>query len=467
MNKTISELLDEIESKKEASKEIREAIKIARRKGTLIRESSDEQYLSVFGSRGGEHTLVYQMFVQPFVNVIKSAKLLAMDLSNSIQLIYKAITVVDDDELEDALEEFNSKRQEINKDWKPLMDAADKAIGSLDPIYMMSLMGPTTFMSIKGFGAGLAAGQTIAEVLTATRWEKLVNNFTTKLDPSETLNKNSRKIQMLQKRTLKKLNRLFFIPSGGGDRYTESYKRINEQSLPEEKEKMTEEEAVEKFAEITGIKKKLEELKIENSENLIVSVGRINEQIKPLTFTTSLLAASSLGELNSVIQEMNRGGIKTSVSLKQASESIKEKALELSKNPEFLKSLESQNVTEAVETDEDKENLVEPGKNQKLIDPVKKEVPTEPKVDPKKSYEFAEKAIFNSSKEAINMEIISQIKTSIPLLGRSMKDLKIDDKIFSEMKKSKDPVVIRASRVYEELQISYKKITEDLKKVVP
>lgn len=476
MNKTLSDLLDEMESKREVSREIKEAIRTAKKEGTLIKEDSEAAYWGAV-----KHTLIYDAFVQPFVNVLKASKLLAMNVSNAVQTIFKIINIVDDDELEEVLEESNARRQEINKDWKPLMDEADRVLGSIDPIYMMSLVGPKTFMSIKGFGAGLAAGKTIAEVLTATRWEKIVNNFTTKLDPSETLNKNSKRILMLQKRTLKKLNKIFFVSTSSSTSYNESVNRMLEQDskslsdrLPEESETMTEEEAVEKFLEITGLKKQLDELRIENSENLIMTSQKIKEQIKPLTFATSLLAASDLKGLNEVVNEMRRGGIKASISLQKISEEVRGKAALLSKDPEFLKTLSDQLVTESIDSQannidkSDSKSSAEvqnPASGAKVI--AQNSDQKQDKIDPRKAYEAAEKAIFNASKEKINMEIIRQIKTSVPLVKKLIDDLKIDDKILSEMKRSKDPVVIRATKIYEELQISYKKITEDLKKVVP
>jgi hypothetical protein len=430
MGKNIIEIIDILEEKRRLSRTLNRQIRNIKKEKQLISEDSFSDYVHATSS-SGEHTLVYNMFVQPFIDVLKSAKLLAMDLSNSIQLAWSALTIVDADDLEEAIENFNEKRQEINKDWEPLLKKVNSLIGSQDPIYKLSLLGPEVFYGLEGLGVGLLGGKTIAEILTAIRWEKLKDNFKTRLSPDENLTRNSRRLQMLNRKMLRKLNSLFFIKSSHVRESAEPENITEAFDTPSQEQPMTEKQAVDEFLRITGLNKSLEELKIANAENIIITANDLNQKIKPLLYASSILSAENLEQLLLVFSKMKSDGAVLNISPERISKDIDTQASLLLNNPKFLESVKS--------------------KGNPSIDEINK---------------IAYNAVFAASKESINLKIISEITNITPVIDSAIKSLKIDNDILSLMKNDKESVVKMSAKIYEELLNSYKNIKADLSKAM-
>jgi len=427
MKKDLIDIIDVLEKKRNVTRSLNRDIRKLKNEHKAINEDSYSDYVHSTSSTG-DHTLVYTMFVQPFIDVLKSAKLLAMDLSNSIQLAWSALTIVDEDDLVDAIENFNEKRQEINKDWEPLLKRVDSLISSQDPIYKLSLLGPEAFYAIEGLGVGLAGGKTIAEILTAIRWEKLKDNFKTRLSPEENLTRNSRKIQMLNKKMLRKLNSLFFIRGSYVRESNESHELLEKVNMINPDEMMSEKEAIDQFLNITGLKKSLEELKISNSENLMSTANELNNQIVPLTYASAMIKSENLEQLFLVFKNMKDAGITMNISTDRIVSDINNQVSNLLKNPQFIESAKSK-------SDDDLNDI-------------------------------ARNAIFAISKENINLEIINQIKKITPSIDSAIKSLNIDSDILNLMKKDPENIVKISARIYEDLLNSYKTITADLSKVM-
>lgn len=425
MEKDTLKIISDLEEKRRLSRVLKRDIRKIKENKIMLSEDSYAAYASQFTS-SGEHTLVYNMFVQPFVDVLKAAKLVAMDLSNSIQLAWNALTIVDQDDLIDEIENFNEKRQEINKDWEPLLKKVDQLIGSQDPIYKLSLLGPEAFYALEGLGVGLASGKTIAEILTAIRWEKLKDNFKTRLSPEENLTRNSRRIQILHKKMLRKLNKLFFIKSSNQRENIENDEDILNEAVGEEQ--MTEKDAVDEFLRITGLKISLEEIKISNSENLITASKNINQKISPLLYASELLSATTIEDLVEVFKKMKSAGAQLNISIDNISRDIDTQTTKLLNNKDYIEKLKAE------------------------------------KIEENKIQETAKNTVFNASKEEINVKIIQEIKKMLPEIDKSILALGVDSDILGLMKKDSDSVVRTSANIYENLLNSYKDIKNNFKR---
>jgi hypothetical protein len=413
------------------------------RSSSPLRMNEDYSLSDTMSPRGeGGHTQMYILFVQPFVDVLKNFKFAAMQFSNSLKLIWKIFTVFDKGEFEDEVDLYNERRQQINKQWQPLIAKAEAQLGRTDPFLKMSVLGPQVFFADKTFRAGLAAGKPIAEILTATGWDQLVNNFKTDFDPNENLNKNSARIQKNQKKIMKKLNRIFFTSSSQSERYYESSENQGDLMLEadgseEESEKISPEESVKKFLQVSGLQDELDKTKIEKANNIVSTIPKIKKTILPLTFSSEILAAKNIEELKATVDKINRAGGNVKVNFSDIEKELAQGADSLAKQEDFRASF-----------------LKSSGK--------KNDAESELNVDENKILEKATNIVFTQTKESLNMNIMNQLRDALPVIEKSLKSIEIDDETLEAMKKDQFEIVRRAEKVYSELINSYKKIVENL-----
>lgn len=409
------------------------------------RQKINEDYdlSSTMSPRGeGGHTQMYLMFVQPFVDVLKSFKFAAMQFSNSLKLLWKIFTVFDPGEFEDEVDLYNERRQQINKQWQPLLDKAEQVMGRTDPLMKMSLLGPQVFLADKTFRAGLAAGKPIAEILTATGWDQLVNNFKTDFDPNENLNKNSARIQKNQKKILNKLNRIFFTSSSKSTTYYESRENDDEiiteaEASSDPQKKMSPEESVKKFLEVSGLQAKFDDTKILNSNNILRTAPKLEKLMLPLNFSSDILASKNFEEFAAAVEKIKAAGGNIKVNLPEIKKELQNGAADLAKQENFRATFESP------------------------ADKMKIEAVGDQKIDENEILEKAEAYVFTNSKESLNVQVMDQLRVAIPAIEKGLNQIKQDPETVKAMEKDEFEVVKRAAEVYNDLMSSYKKIVEN------
>ena len=219
---------------------------------------------------------------------------------------------------------------------------------------------------------------------------------------------------------------------------------------------------------------------------MIVSVKSITNQMTPLSYSSEILAAKNLDELSAVIDRMKADGNTINISLEKAKAEIGKNADTLAKNEKFIAIIKNKKgekqVSEQVQkTDEkkpdpDEQKSKDDTKEKQVVAPDSDQEKKKPEVqaatqqdttsdDSSQIRKLAEDAVFNAAKEKLNLQIIGQIKSAIPLIESAIKDMKIDSDTLQLMKKDTESVVKRSAEVYEELLKSYKKIKDDLQKV--
>ena len=143
-----------------------------------------------------------------FLDVFRALRLAAMDISNSLRLTLGIIFTFNPEKMKKKIEAFDDRRQKINAEWKPITDRAKEAFKNTDPILTMAVMGPANFLAMQGIGAGLAAGKTAAEIVTATNWDSLINSFTVTLDLNQSMQQFFQKYSRDEERRQQREERL-------------------------------------------------------------------------------------------------------------------------------------------------------------------------------------------------------------------------------------------------------------------
>lgn len=361
-----------------------------------------------------DHTDAYNIFVRPFERVFKAARLVGMDLGNSIRLILKSVFTWDREKLKSALDEYDDKRQKINAEWKPIMDEANKLIGGTDPLFKMAVIGPQNYFLLKGINASLIGAKTVAEIFHGTNWETIVNKHTTTLNTDQNLTSLLRQQQRVQREQNKLLNRLtkLFIAEG----VNESLNVINE-----EVSKMSDEEAVDGLVVATGLDQAFQKLLKETSSNRIMTTKVILESTKEIRPTFEIFAAKDVKSLEKAMKKAQAKGFNVDLSIiDKLKTQIQEKAKELLKSD---KGVSEQNSEITLQK--------------------------------------AELAIFNAAKEEINIKLKEVLGTVLKELETASQKIKIDDSTIKEMEKSNDPVVKLDLKVYKNFLHEYNKFKKD------
>ena len=419
MQQTTDELIAELSVKRAARKELREA-----RTRLLVERD---------GGSG---------FLTPFTDVLKALRLAAMDISNSLRLIVSSIITFDPIKMQEKIKAFDDRRQKINNEWKPIIDSAREAIGSTDPILKMAILGPANFFALQGFGASLIAGKTVAEVVTATKWDEIINSYTVNLDTNQSINRffqrwtESGQEDDYEDRGGRSIGG---GRSGGKPRgilgrlarlFTESVS-LNEQVPDAKPDKvLTEEEALHMFVQATGMQEAFKKLQTESMQNLRSTIEGIISDIESVTGVSQLFAASDLKQLKSAFDNVKR------------------------LNPKFDASSYDK-FANTVTTESDK--LM---KDSKFVEKVKKDF-GDTGATPEKIKSVADKMVFDGAKGEFDKSTASGLKKVVDSVGKAIDDLKIDAGILAEMKKSSYTNVNDVAKIYEKLLGIYSGIKQD------
>lgn len=416
MHKNVEDIMLELKVKRAVRQEIREM-------RVLLKEDS-----------GG--------FLAPFKDVLKALRLVAMDISNSLRLVISSVITFDSVKMQEKIKAFDDRRQKINTEWRPIIEAAENAIGSTDPILKMAILGPANFFALQGLGAGLVAGKTVAEVVTATNWNEIINSYSPQLDLNQSLNRfflnwkedaeerndNNNDsydsyprgdVRRKRSRTMDKLAHLF----------TES---VNLQEQDEKSQpRMTEKEAIDKFVQASGMDRAFEDLRKKSLNNLKDTCQSLLADIEPAVATSQLFAAKDVNELGKAFQLARQQNPKIDItSYDKFVKTVTDESMKLQKDKKFIDKM-----------------IKESGKQS---------------LTPEELKNATDKLVFTNAKSDFDKKTVEGLKKVVNTTEESIKDLKIDNSILTEMKKNSEPESQEATKVYENLLNVYNRIKSDL-----
>lgn len=404
----------------------------------------------------GEHTDAYNIFVRPFTKVFKAARLVGMDIGNSLGLILKSVFSWKPEQLKKALATYDSKRQRINAEWKPILDEAEKILGGVDPLLKMAILGPKYYFLMKGAKFGIDRGKNVAEFFTGTAWETLVNKNTTPFDTNQNLRdliNQQEKQNKEQNKLLQKLTKLFVgdqVASGGGIKESMVFEATQDPSSKDAS-------FVEDLIAATGIEEECQKLKVDLATNRINTGKEILRQLKTSKPAFAIFAAKDLTSLEKATKEAQQAGMQVDTS---ALQDIKKKTEEAAKS--LLKADSEKASKSKTKQASQKTGTEAAGKPTEIkeADTAAVTDKNQPAVSTEESLKKAELAVFNAGKEKMNLEMLPQLRSMLDDFKEAIEKLKVDSETESAMEKSQDPVVQLDLKVYKTLMDEYKKFQE-------
>ena len=135
-----------------------------------IRKMIREQSLEKQRLMEGDAEELYNVFVAPFTDVVKSASLATQDTLNSLNLVFKNMITLSPKKMEQNMKEFEARKAKIDAKWQPLMDSADVALTSGDAGLIAMVVAPELYLGAKLGKAGAEAPANVANYLGDAGW---------------------------------------------------------------------------------------------------------------------------------------------------------------------------------------------------------------------------------------------------------------------------------------------------------
>jgi len=124
-----------------------------------------------------EESALYNIFLEPFVDVAKSVKLAGQDILNTMKLVFDTMITLSPRKLREAREKYKSRRDKIDREWEPLMKKASESISS-DVKLAALVFAPQAVFAVQAARLGAAAPTTVVDYLEESGWEiPLLNVF--------------------------------------------------------------------------------------------------------------------------------------------------------------------------------------------------------------------------------------------------------------------------------------------------
>lgn len=378
---------------------------------------------------------------EAFKDVFRALRLVAMDFGNVLRLAVGMLITFNPEKIKEKIRAFDERRQKINAEWAPIVNRAKDAIGSADPILSMAIIGPANYFALQGMGAGLVAGKTVAEVVTATNWDSLINSFTVTLDVNQSLQ------QFFQNYTRNEESRRereeeFNILSGKTTRGNSIMNRLSnlfsESTDPQDAvlleqaaaPKMTEKQAIDMFVKATGMDKKFKELLDAHKENLKNTLQPIASELEPMVAVSNMFSATNLKEFNAAVKQAKSINPKLNEEpFVKFDKQVQEETKKFADNPKAVEDLKKKlSVTQAT---------------------------------PEALNAEIEKIVFNTLKSEFDKKVAAAIKSARDNAKIAIDDLKIDSRTLQYMQDSTDSEIKQLAEIYKNLSKTYDTINRD------
>lgn len=411
----------------------------------MLAEADVERIIMSLNEQGGAKVK------EAFLDVFRAVRLAAMDVGNVLRTTVGLLFTFDPNKVKEKMQAFDTRRQKINAEWAPIKQRAQEAFDNADPFLTMAVMGPTNFLTMQGIGAGLAAGKTAAEVLTATNWGEITNSFTVKLDVNQSLQQFFQKYASDQKRSQEiAADRISKGSSGGKGKgilsslasiFSEG-SEISEPLITEQKVGQgREDQAIDVFVKQSGMEKGFEEIRKPSLENIVSTIEPLMDQLAPMRQSGKLFAAKDPENFKKTLEAIRSKNPKLDPNI-------------ISKSEEALKK-STEELTKA-QLEKQKKTSTSPTKNEATDAPKSNLTPEQVKAE-------AAKEVFEKFKKEIDSQLEEALQNAVKSSEEAIKILKIDDKVLKAMKSSPYEDSRKTAEVYEKFVSIYKEIENDFK----
>ena len=134
----------------------------------IIKESPETVILREYGE--DYSGALYKAFIEPFVDVAKSAKLFSQDSLNILKMTLRTLTTLSPKKMVKARDDYNKAKEVLQKEWDPILKSASESIKGSDLGVVTFALAPTVFFGLQlGKFAGKAPAS-MSDYLSKAGW---------------------------------------------------------------------------------------------------------------------------------------------------------------------------------------------------------------------------------------------------------------------------------------------------------
>lgn len=318
-------------------------------------EDLNEEYTQ--GYYGGGSKSLVSVFVDPFKNAFKVAKVGIKDLASIAKMNFDMLFTLSPSKREKILDDYDARKEKIDAEWEKVMEPVNKTLESGTLPIASFLLNPTGFLGVRLAKKVASTGSSAKKILQDSGWWKESGkDFGGKGSASNKGDSNTVDVLGSAGKLVKDLAKIFFLAHH--DRTGPLLSEANEESASDSSEVETGVlEYIKENPELkSALDKAAQEIYDAKKQQIDETVNTFMEQVK---LVNSLASAQDLKSFLTAIDSANKSGVDVGGNgLQGFQKTIDAEVKKILSNPqsrsEFLKAYleQSQSKTNSKNVDE-------------------------------------------------------------------------------------------------------------------
>lgn len=293
--------------------------------------------------QGGRHSDLWNTFVTPFTDIVKSVKYSGQDILSAVKLNLDLLLAIDPDTVKKAHEKYDERKKKMDAKWKPLMDA-NKAAGGGDAALLAFAVNPGYFLGAELAKKTAKAPKNVYNYLDDAGISLPLRSLVPGANPEPPKDDGDGGLLDTARNVVGKLADIFFIAHHAPAGPMLSEDLISEGEEESEKELTTAEleKELENYFEESGLDKVFEEAADDLLDMREEMLDDLLSKVKPqLDLLVALMEATTPEEFSQALEGAKEANLAQAVPANFMQE-FEKQAEELAADPKFKEELQKE-----------------------------------------------------------------------------------------------------------------------------
>ena len=294
--------------------------------------------------QGGRHSDLWNTFVTPFTDIVKSVKYSGQDILSAVKLNLDLLLAIDPDTVKAAHDKYDERKKKMDAKWKPLMDA-NAAAGGGDAALLAFAVNPGYFLGAKLAKKASKAPKNVYNYLDDAGISLPLRGLVPGANPPPAPDPNEKKgILGTAKDVVGKLADIFFIANYAppGPVLTEDLLNEGEEESEKALTASELEKELENYFEESGLDKVFEEAADDLLDMREEMLDDLLSKVKPqLDLLVALMEATTPEEFSQALEGAKEANLAQAVPANFMQE-FEKQAEELAADPKFKEELQKE-----------------------------------------------------------------------------------------------------------------------------
>lgn len=293
--------------------------------------------------QGGRHSDLWNTFVTPFTDIVKSVKYSGQDILSAVKLNLDLLLAIDPDTVQKAHEKYDERKKKMDAKWKPLMDA-NKAAGGGDAALLAFAVNPGYFLGAELAKKTAKAPKNVYNYLDDAGISLPLRSLVPGANPEPPKDDGGGGLLDTAKNVVGKLADIFFIAhhAPAGPMLSEDLISEGEEEGEKELTASELEKELENYFEESGLDKVFEEAADDLLDMREEMLDDLLSKVKPqLDLLVALMEATTPEEFSQALEGAKEANLAQAVPANFMQE-FEKQAEELAADPKFKEELQKE-----------------------------------------------------------------------------------------------------------------------------